>query len=98
MTVSYITYKYEKDMFFKKHKYDFETNTSPMDEYGKYHKTYVFKDGAVWYETMFPEYVKQEIETEIKFIKIKTEIEIKMFVIEFWNTDNSKSKKYYEKF
>ena len=54
-------------------------------------KTYVFKDGAIWYETMFPEYVRQEV--EIKLAKV--EIEIKMFVTEFYNTDNSESKKYY---
>ena len=65
-----------------------------MNEYGMYHKTYVFKDGAIWYETMFPEYVRQEV--EIKLAKV--EIEIKMFVTEFYNTDNSESKKYYEKF
>lgn len=98
MTVSYTTYRYEKDMFFKRHKHNFECETSQMDEYGMYHKTYVFKDGAVWYETMFPEYVKQELEIEIKLAKVKTEIEVKMFVTEFWNTDNSEIKKYYEKF
>ena len=98
MTVTYTEYRHDKDVFFRKHRNDFECETSPMDEYGKYYKTYVFKDGAVWYETMFPEYVKQEIETEVKLVKVKTEIEIKMFVTEFWNTDNSESKKYYERF
>ena len=65
-----------------------------MDEYGRYHKTYVFKDGAVWYETMFPEYVKQNV--EIKLCSV--EVEVKMFVTEFWNTDKSETKRYYEKF
>lgn len=98
MTVSCTTYRYEKHRFFKRHKNNFECETSSMDEYGRYNKTYTFKDGAIWYETMFPEYVKQELETEVKLVKVKTEIEIKMFVTEFWNTDNSESKKYYERF
>lgn len=94
MTVTYTEYRHDKDVFFRKHRNDFDCETSPMDEYGRYHKTYTFKDGAIWYETMFPEYVKQNV--EIKLCNV--EIEIKMFVTEFWNTDKSETKRYYEKF
>lgn len=93
MTVNYETYEHEKNTFFKKHKNNYECETSPMDEYGMYHKTYVFDDGAVWYETMFPEYVKQTVEVKL----CKVEVEIKMFVTEFWSTE-SKTNRYYEKF
>lgn len=98
MTVRYEDYRKDKDAFFKKHRNDFYCETSPMDAYGKYYKTYIFEDGAVWYETMFPEYVKQEVEIEVKFVKVKTELEVKMFVTEYYNTDNADSKKYYERF
>ena len=94
MTVNCDTYCTEKDRFFKKHKHDFNCQTSPMDESGRYHKEYVFRDGAIWYEVMSPEMVKQEI--EIKLCKMT--IEVKMFRIEFWNSDNAVSRYYYEKF
>ena len=94
MTVTDVRYRYERDMFFKKHKNDFEVQTSPMDECGVYHKEYVFTDGAIWYEVMSPEYVKQEV--EIKLCKVT--VEVKMFRTEFWSSDDSVSKFYYEKF
>lgn len=98
MLVNSTEYSRERFLFFKKHKNVFECETSPMDEYGVYHKEYVFKDGSVWYERMSPEYVKQEVEVKIKLVKVKVEVEIKMFCTEYWNTDNSESKKYYEQF
>ena len=94
MTVTATRYRYERDMFFKKHKNDFELQTSPMDEYGTYHKEYVFTDGAIWYEVMSPEYVTQEVEVKL----CKVTVEIKMFRTEFWSSDNASSKFYYEKF
>ena len=42
--------------------------------------------------------MKQEVEIEVKFVKVKTELEVKMFVTEYYNTDNADSKKYYERF
>lgn len=94
MTVNYTEYATEKLNFFKAHKNDFECNTSPMDQYGRYWKAYIFKDGAVWNEAMSTEYVQQEV--EIKSYKVT--VEVKMFRTEFWSTDNASSKYYYEKF
>ena len=93
MTVSYTDYMAEKRAFFVKHKYAYTTDTSPMDEYGRYYKTYTFIDGAIWYETMSPEYV--ETTFEVKLVKITQSI--KMLRTEFWSTE-SQSKYYYEKF
>lgn len=93
MTVKYDTYSKEKKEFFEKHS-DFQIYTSSMDVYGRYWKTYRFENGAEWYEAMTPEYVRQEVEIKL----CKTTIEVKMLRIEFWSSDNAKSKFYYEKF
>lgn len=94
MTVDIKIYDKEKREFFQKHDNDFSCDTSSMDEYGCYHKEYVFEDGAVWYEVMSPEYADYEV--EVKLVKIHETI--KMFRTEFWSSDNSSSKYYYEKF
>lgn len=44
MTVTYTEYRHDKHVFFRKHRNNFDCETSPMDEYGRYHKTYVFKE------------------------------------------------------
>lgn len=64
-----------------------------MDEYGRYWKTYVFTDGAVWYEAMCPTY--EQVEVEVKMVIIT--VEIKMLRTEFWSTESG-SKYYYERF
>ena len=94
MTVNYNTYNEEKKVFFKKHHNDFRCDTSSMDEYGRYWKTYSFEDGAQWCEAMSPTYETAEV--EIKFVKVK--VEVKMLRTEFWNTDDASSKFYFEKF
>lgn len=97
MTVNYEEYGNAKHDFIKKHgKGEWHVDTSSMDEYGRYHKEYIFSDGAIWYEIMGPEYFKQEI--EVAHTMVKVEVEVKMFRTEFWNSDNAQSKFYYEKF
>lgn len=93
MTVTYGQYNCDRYKFFKKHKNDYVCETSPMNEYGVYYKTYSFKDGAQWMERMSPEYVEYEV--EVKLVKIKETV--KMFKTEYWSTE-SESKFYYEKF
>lgn len=93
MTVTYREYTEDKRAFFTKHNHDFHTSTSPMDEYGRYSKTYSFADGAQWLEVMSPEYIEQII--EVKMAKVK--VEVKMFRTEYWNTEAG-SKYYYEQF
>lgn len=93
MTVNYKEYNEDKNNFFKKHNNDFKCETSPMDEYGRYWKTYVFEDGAVWYEAMSPEFVSYEV--EVKLVKITEQV--KMLRTEYWSSEFG-SKFYYEKF
>ena len=94
MTVSYNDYVNEKQVFFNEHHNDFRCETSSMDKYGRYYKTYVFADNAIWYETMSPTYEIAEV--EIKLVKVQ--VEVKMLRTEFWNTDDANSKFYFEKF
>ena len=94
MTVSYKEYNEDKKSFFKKHKNDFQCETSSVDGNGRYYKVYSFADGAQWYENMSPTYEATEV--EIKMVTVK--VEIKMFRVEYYDTDNAISKYYYEKF
>lgn len=99
MTVGYEAYTTEKQTFLRKHgRKDWHVETSPMDQYGVYYKTYICGDGAIWYERMAPVWRTAKAEAEVEGIKIEIEKEVKLFETEFFNTDNATSKKYYEKF
>lgn len=98
MTVKYEEYIQDKQAFFNKHDNEFTIQTSSMDEYSRYHKEYIFDDGAIWYESYSPEWFTQTVEVDVKGVAIKTDVEVKLFRTEFWNTDNSSSKYYYEKY
>lgn len=93
MTVGYKEYMTDKMEFISKHNHDYVIDTSPMDDYGCYYKTYVFTDGAIWYEAMSPQIVPAV--TEVYGVKCK--VEVKLFRTEFWSTE-SESKFYYEQF
>lgn len=97
MTVKYETYTKEKQAFIEKHgtKGEWKVETSPMDEYGIYYKTYIFDDGARFYERMAPVSFKQEVEVAHTMVKVNAEF--KMQEIEYWDSDNATSRKYYEK-
>lgn len=93
MTVNYKTYDEEKTNFFKKHSNDFIIDTTPMDEYGRYWKTYIFGDDASWYEAMCP--VTET--TTVRIRECDVEVTVKFLRIEFWSSEFG-SKYYYEKF
>ena len=89
--VRYNEYESDKVAFFKKHKNDYQCETQGSSaEY--YRKTYVFADGAIWYEVMQQKYVETEV--EIYYCNIKTEV--CLFETEYWSSDNAESKYYYE--
>lgn len=91
MIVKVDEYVEDKNNFFRKHNNDFTCETSGGSaEY--YRKTYVFTDGAVWYEVMRKVY--ETVDIEKYFCIIKCDIEL--FETEYWSTDNAESKKYYE--
>lgn len=94
MTVSYDEYIKLRKAFFKKHGLDFKVYTSALDEYDRYHKEYVFKDNAQWCEVMGPYY--ETVTVNVKGVNI--DVDVKLFSVEFYNTDDSSSKYYYEKY
>lgn len=84
-----------KKAFIKKHgKGDWHVDTSSMNEYGNYVKTYIFEDGAQLTEVNGPHY--ETVEFEVRGVKF-TET-VKLFKTECWNTDDAKSYFWYEKF
>lgn len=92
MAVSFKEYNDDRLAFFQKHGHDFQCETTPMDEYGRYWKTYTFADGARWCEAMSPVY--EEAHFEIHGCKCKADV--KFLRTEYWNTEAC-SKYYYEK-
>ena len=93
MTVTYKEYTAEKQAFVEKHgSSDWKVSTSQMDEYGRYCKTYIFGDSAIWYELMSPE--TETATFTHRGIEFKQDV--KMMRIEFWSTESG-SKYYYEK-
>lgn len=92
--VDYKGYAEAKQKFMEAHEYDYRIETSPMDEYGRYYKNYIFEDGAIWYETMMPVYETVTVEVH----KCTVSTEIKFFRTEFWSSDDAESCFYYEKF
>ena len=79
--------------FLKKHG-DWKVETSPMNEYGNYVKTYICEDGAQLTEVNGPHY--ETVTFEVRGVKFTESV--KLFKTECWNTDDVKSVFWYEKF
>lgn len=90
--IKYSDYDNIKKDFFRKHKNDFTIDTTGNSaEY--YRKTYVFNDGAIWYEVMTK--VTQKVEITVNLCDVKVYVDLMQ--TEFWSTDESNSSFYYEK-
>lgn len=84
-------YEEMKKSFFSRHRGDFQCDTRGSSA-ENYRKTYSFKDRAIWYEVITRQTVAKRV--EIKFCNIPVSVD--MMRIEFWNSDESSSKVYYE--
>ena len=92
-----MTYLEYKAAFIKRHsKSDWTTETSPMDNNGKYVKYYNFSDGSQLIEVNQPVFRMVEADAIVEGIKVKIQQTVKLFETEAWNTDNSESVKFYE--
>lgn len=92
--VSYNTYMSDKKAFIEKHGRDgWTVNTSELDSYNRYMKTYIFEDGAEFYELMSP--VTEVAEFTHRGIKMQTEV--KLFKTEYWSSE-FESREVYEKY
>lgn len=90
---TYKEYTAEKAAFFQNHDNDFRVDTSPLQG-TVYFKTYYFKDGAVWYERM----EKKTFRPTVEVMCVPVKVYVDMLETEYWNTDDSTSKLYYEKY
>lgn len=93
MEVTYEIYNDDKNQFFTKHGWDFEVNTSSMEQDGTYGKTYAFKDNSAWFERMSP--VTETVDVVIHGIKVETRVKLQK--ISYWTTDNSRERSYFER-
>ena len=92
--MTYIDYK---NAFIKKHsKSEWTTETSPMDNNGKYVKYYNFSDGSQLIEVNQPVFRTVEVDAIVEGINVKIQRTVKLFETEAWNSDDSKSVKFYE--
>lgn len=90
--VTYDEYNSDKIAFFKRHDNDFELQTEGTSaEY--YRKTYSFSDEAVWYEVSRKVYIP--IEQKVRLVDVK--IDVELLETEYYNSQESESKYYYEK-
>lgn len=92
-TVDYEGYLKYKMRFFEKHG-DWSVNTSPMNEYGEYHKTYYGEDGSEMHENMRPVYTPTTC--TVKGLTIK--LTVKLLETELYSSDDAQSIYHYEKF
>ena len=80
--------------FLQKHgKKDWHVETSPMDEYGRYVKSYICEDGGLLTEVNGPKWVS----TQVTVKGVTCRVDVKLMESECWNTDNAESVFFYEK-
>jgi hypothetical protein len=91
--VTYEIYNDDKSFFFEKHGFDFNVTTSPMEAGGTYYKTYLFEDGSVWYERM-SHYVTNE---NVTVHNVQLEVKIELQRIDYWSSDISRERTYFER-
>lgn len=92
MTYEENIYNQMKSDFMNKHKGALKIYTKPL-EYNRYYKDYCFQDGATWSEISW--LVEEVVEVMIR--NIKTRVSVKLWKVEYFSTDDSKSRYYYEK-
>ena len=62
-------YEAKKKEFLQRHE-DWQVETSPMDEYDRYYKTYACMDGAQWIEVNMPVVEKVEFSEVVHGYKV----------------------------
>ena len=99
MIKTYKEYITAKKSFLNRHNNDWHVETSPMDQYGVYYKDYLCADGGQWHERMSPAWRTATATVEVvPGVTVEIKEDIKLFEVEYFNTDNPNSFKYYEKF
>ena len=94
MTVTCNAYNELKRDFFRKHHNDFKVDTGMLNEYDGWNKTYIFLDGAIWYEVYTK--VVETVEAEAHYCKVR--MDVSFLKTEFWSSDDARSRYYYERY
>jgi len=89
--------QYKSSLIKKHNKADWKVETSPMDEYDRYSKTYIFSDGFQITEVNEPVWEEVEIEYEVRGVKFTEKKSVKLFRTEIWSTETA-SVYFYEKY
>ncbi len=92
-SVDYEGYMQYKLNFLKKHD-EWTVSTSPMNEYGEWHKTYSCSDGAEMHENMRPIY--RQAVCIVHDLRVK--VQVKLLETELYSSDDAQSVYYYEVF
>ena len=94
--VNYSEYQKDLNEFIKRHskKSDLHVWTSALVD-GEYHKEYLFEDGNGFYKINNMNYI-EKVEIEVHGLIVIAEV--KMVKHEYYSTDDSVSKYWYEKF
>ena len=94
MTATYREYNDAKKAFVIAHmEHDMKIHTSSLDENNSYHKEYCFDDGSTFYEVMTREFNK----VPVLIHGIEFSVNVELLKTEFWSSDDSVSRYYYEK-
>jgi len=86
-------YMMKKADFLKKHG-DWKVDTTDMNQYGEYKKTYICEDGATWWEVNRP----VDADATVEICKCTVKVCVKMLETEGWSTDEPASIYCYEKY
>ena len=93
MEVTYKQYQEDLNNFIKKHNsYDLAIKTSNLTN-GSYTKLYMYEDGGVLWEVNDMEYT-EKAEIELHGVKMFTDVHL--IKHEYWTTDDSTTKVWYE--
>ena len=84
-----------KNNFIKKHNCDYKIYTSDLDEYGTYHKEYIFEDGAIMYEVNTIITELKEVTFEVNGLQYNKTFEVLQNRTELWTTDDAHSVYFY---
>lgn len=89
-------YRLEKLAFYKKHRVVISEESHLVRDITL--KTVIFEDGKIWYE-IYGKYVEKVTTTiTVKGIDLEINLDVDLFRIEYWSSDNSTNKFAYEKY
>lgn len=94
MTTTFADFDREYTAFAIKHNKKAERTEYTQMKDGVIHKMVAWTDGATWWEITDTNY-SEEVEIEVRGIKTKVTVQLRK--TEYWSTEDSKSKYFYER-